>query len=82
MFYKYSACYSSHDEVFTNLLSMLHNYTQNFEMYFYLNKKKINQNVSEKFGHPYIISDGNHGNLKKYSGKLGKNQGTFFSGLL
>ena len=44
-------------------------------MYFYLNKMKINQNVSEKFGDPYIICDGNHGNLKKYSGK---NQGAFF----
>ena len=56
---------------------MLHNYIQNFEMYFYLNQKK-NQNVSEKFGHPYIISDENHGNLKKYSGKSGKNQGAYF----
>ena len=59
LFYKYSVCYSSHDEVSTNLPSMLHNYTQNFEMYFYLNKKKITQNVSEKFDHPYIIGDGN-----------------------
>ena len=41
-------------------------------MHFFLNKKK-NQNVSEKFGHPYIISDGNL--KKKYSGK---NQGAFF----
>ena len=48
----------------SNLLSALHNYMQNFEMYFYLNKKK-NKNVSEKFGHPYMISDKNHGNLKK-----------------
>ena len=54
---------------------MLHNYTQNFEMYFCLNKKKINQNVSEKFGHPYLISDGNQ---KK---NLQENQGAF-SGLL
>ena len=76
LFYKYSACYSSHDEVFANLLNMLHNYTQNFEIY--LNKKKINQNISEKFGHPYIISDESHGNLKKYSGKSEKNQGAFF----
>ena len=58
----------------SNLLSMLDNYIQNFEMYFYLNKNK-NQNVSEKFGHLYVINYGNLGNLKKYSGK---NQGAFF----
>ena len=46
-------------------------------MYFYLNKEKINQNVLEKFGHLYIISDENlytigdenHGNLKKNNRK-------------
>ena len=74
MCYKYSACFSSHYKVFTNLLIMVRNYTQSFEIYFYFNKKKINH-VSEKFNHPCIISDGNHGNLKKYSGK---NQGAFF----
>ena len=34
---------------------MLHNYTQNFEMYFYLNKKKINQNVSQGDGMTWEI---------------------------
>ena len=45
-------------------------------MYFYLNKKKVN--VSEKFGYPYIISDENHGNLKKILREIRKNQGAFF----
>ena len=45
-------------------------------MCYYLNKKK-NLNILEKIGHPYIINDENHGNLKKYSGKLRKNQRAF-----
>ena len=63
----------------SNLLSMLHNYIQNFEMYFYLNKKK-NQNVLEKFGHPYTISNENHGNLKKKTlREIREKSGSFFA---
>ena len=43
-----------------NLLSCTITY-KIFKMYFYLK----NKNVLEKFGHLYIISDENHGNLKK-----------------
>ena len=63
----------------SNLLSMLNNYIQNFEMYFYLNKKK-NQNVWEKFSHLCITSDENHGNLKKKTlREIREKSGSFFS---